>query len=403
MKKIVSLFALILAVCTSAFAQTEYTMGVSGTDITTCNAIIYDNGGANGNYGAGRDDWMTIHPTGGAVAIILDEFDVALTDTLFIYNGTDPDNDTVPFMIGSLATYWVNNSNNFVQGDLQVSATIQNPTGAITLRFVSAANSETGGGFKLTVSCAEPCQRIYANIDFENSAPQPHFDEELNDGYYYVDFCPGDTIHIAAYATYPDNDYSYHQDQTTTYFDWSFGQSGNGQTDLYYLFNEGQGYDLTLSLRDQHNGNVCFGQQPIAIRVRGSKDPFHSASLLDDVCQGTEIPLLVSMDSAANITVEPVGSTQESSLSVDSTVFIPDGPNCTLGTRCFSSAVNFTAFPPGATITSASDILAVRINLEHSYIGDISIALKCPNDRTALIMEQPCAANTGKYFGQPYG
>lgn len=403
MKKIVSLFALILAFCVSAFAQTEYTMGVSGTDITTCDAIIYDNGGSTGNYGQGRDDWMTIHPTSGAVAIILDEFDVALTDTLFIYNGTDPDNDTVPFMIGSLATYWVNNSNNFVQGDLQVAATIQNPTGAITLRFVSAANSETGGGFKLTVSCAEPCQRIYANIDFENSSPQPHFDEELNDGYYYVDFCPGDTIHLAAYARYPDNDFSYHQEHSTTYFDWSFGQSGYGQTDLYYLFNEGQGYDLTLSLRDLHNGNVCYGQQPIAIRVRGSKDPFRDASLLDDVCQGTEIPLLISMDSAANIIVEPVGSTQESSLSVDSTVFIPDGPNCSLGTRCFSSAVNFTAFPPGATITSASDILAVRINLEHSYIGDISIALKCPNDRTALIMEQPCATNNGKYFGQPYG
>ncbi|MBP5400848.1 MAG: gliding motility-associated C-terminal domain-containing protein [Bacteroidales bacterium] len=403
MKKIVSLLVLMIVACTAVIAQTEYTMGVGVTDVTTCNAIIYDNGGASGNYGAGRDDWMTIYPSSGAVAIILDEFDVATTDTLFIYNGTDPNNDTIPFMIGSLATNWVNNDNAFVQGDLQVSATIQNPTGAITLHFVSAANSQGGGGFKLTVSCAEPCQRIYANIDFENSVPTPHFDTELNDGYYYVDFCPGDTIHIAAYATYPDNDFSYHQDATTTYFDWSFGQSGNGQTDLYYVFNEGQGYDLTLSLRDQHNGNTCYGQQPVAIRVRGSRDPFRNASLLEDVCQGTEIPLLISMDSAANIIVEPVGSTQESSLSVDSTVFIPDGPNCSLGTQCFSSSVNFTAFPPGATITSASDILAVRINMEHSYIGDISIALKCPNNRSALIMEQPCGANNSRYFGQPYG
>ena len=394
-----------LTVCTTAFAQTVYTMGVSGNDITTCNAYIYDSGGENGFYSAGEDLWMTIHPTGGAVAIIIDEFDVPETDTLYIYNGTDPNNDTIPFMVGSLATNWLNNSNNFIQGDLQVAATIQNPTGAITLHFVSAPNSQTGGGFKLTVSCAEPCQRIYANIDFANSTPTPHYDENLNDGYYYVDFCPGDTIHIATYATYPDNNFSYSQDHSTTYFNWSVGTSGYGMNNLNYLFNEGQGYDLTLTLYDIHNGNTCYGQTPVAIRVRGSKDPFVNANLLNDVCQGTEIPLLISMDAAADIIVEPVGSTQESSLSVDSIVFIPDGPQCVnvLGTQCFSSSVNFTAFPPGATITSASDILAVRINMEHSYIGDISIALKCPNQHSVLLMEQPCASNSSKYFGEPYG
>ena len=405
MKKIVSLFVLVFAVCAASFGQTVYTMGVSGNDITTCSAYIYDSGGESGFYSAGEDLWMTIHPTNGAVSIIVDEFDVPETDTLYIINGTDPNNDTIPFMVGSLATNWLNNSNNFIQGDLQISATIQNPTGAITIHFVSAANSQTGGGFKLTVSCSEPCQRIYAEIDFANSNPVPHFDTELNDGYYYVDFCPGDSIHIAATAVYPDNDYSYHQDVSTTYFNWSFGQSGNGMTDLYYLFNEGQGYDLTLSLQDVHNGNTCYGQTPVAIRVRGSRDPFVNANLLNDVCQGTEIPLLISMDEAADITVSQVGSTQESSLSVDSTVFIPDGPQCVnvLGTQCFSSSVNFTAFPPGATITSAADILAVRINLEHSYIGDISIALKCPNQHSVLLMEQPVPTNSGKFFGEPYG
>ena len=405
MKKIVSLLVLMLTVCTMTFAQTVYTLGVSGSDVTTCNAYIYDSGGENGFYSAGEDLWMTIHPTGGAVAIIVDEFDVAETDTLYIYNGTDPNNDSIPFMVGSLATNWLNNSNNFIQGDLQIAATIQNPTGAITIHFKSSASSQTGGGFKLTVSCQEPCQRLHANIDFTNSVPTPHFDTELNDGYYYIDFCPGDSIHLVAYPTYPDNDFSYHQDPTTTYFDWSFGTSGYGQTTFDYVFNQGQGYDLTLSVRETHNGNTCYGQTPVAIRVRGSRDPFVHADLLDDVCQGTEVPLLVSMDSAATIIVEPVGSIQESSLSVDSTVFIPDGPQCVnvLGTQCFSSSVNFTAFPPGATITSAADILAVRINIEHSYIGDISIALKCPNQNSVLLMEQPCASNSSKFFGEPFG
>ena len=413
MKKIVSLFVLMVAFCVAASAQTQYILGQGGigtttTDITTCNAVIYDSGGENGNYSPGEDFWLTIHPTGGAVTIRFSgelgtTHGIANTDTLFVYNGTDPNNDSIPLLIGSNAVNWVNDDNMIQVGDQEVSATIQNPTGALTIHFKSSASSQTGAGFFLLVSCSEPCQRLHANIDFANSSPTPHFDTELNDGYYYVDFCPGDTIHIAAYATFPDNDFSYHQDATTTYFDWSFGQSGYGQTDLYYLFNEGQGYDLTLSVRDQHNGNTCYGQTPIAIRIRGSQDPFVNASLLEDVCQGAEIPLLISMDDAADIIVKPVGSTQESSLAVDSTVFIPDGPNCSV--QCYSSSVNFTSFPPNATISQASDILGVRLNIEHSYIGDINISLICPNSHSVLLMPDHCGNVGGTnyaFFGLYY-
>ena len=409
MKKILITFVILLA-CAFTFGQTNYTLGTNGigtttTDITTCNAYIYDNGGENGNYTAGVDYWLTIHPTSGAVTIRFVDFDVAETDTLYVYNGTDPNNDSIPLMIGSAATPWVNNSNQIQVGDQEASATIQNPTGALTLHFVSAAGSSCGAGFALLVSCQEPCQRLNANIDFANSVPTPHFDTELNDGYYYIDFCPGDTIHVVAYPTYPDNDYSYHQDPTTTYFDWSFGTSGYGQTTFDYVFNPGQGYDLTLSVRESHNGNVCYGQTPVAIRVRGSRDPFVSASLLEDVCQGTEVPLLVSMDSAATIIVAPVGSIQESSLAVDSMVFIPDGPNCSV--QCYSSAVNFTSFPPAATITQASDILGVRLNIEHSFIGDINISLICPNNRTVLLLPDHCgnlsnSISNGSYLGLYY-
>lgn len=405
MKRIITFLGLVL-LCAATFGQATYQLGANGigtinTDITTCNATIVSSGGTNGNYSPGEDYWLTVHPVGGGGAVTLrfTDFDVASTDTLYIYNGTDPNNDSIPLMIGSLAVPWVNESNVIQVGDQEVSATIQNPTGALTLHFVSAANSETRSGFQLTVSCQQPCQRLHAQIDFANSVPTPHFDTELNDGYYYIDFCPGDTIHLETYVDYPDNDYSYHQDMSTTYFDWSFGNSGNGNNVLDYVFTPGQGFDLTLSLRESHNGNVCYGQTPVAIRIRGSRDPFVSARLLDDVCQGTQVPLLVSMDSAANIIVENVGSTQESSLAVDSIVFIPDGPNCT--TQCYSSSVNFTAFPPGATIVNATNILGVRLNIEHSFIGDINISLVCPNGRSAMLMPDH-NGNNGYYFGLYY-
>lgn len=373
--------------CTVTFAQTPYQMG-SATNITTCNAYIYDNGGPDGNYGVGRDDWMIINPTsgGGSVTIRFVEFDVASTDTLYIYNGTDPNNDSIPLMIGSLAVNWVNESNVIEVGDQEVSATIQNQTGALTLHFVSSATSETRSGFKLLVTCQQPCQRLHANIDFANSTPVPHLDTDLNDGYYYIDFCPGDTIHLVTFATYPDNGYSYVQSTQTTYFDWNYGTPGYGQTTLDQVFTAGRGYDVTLSLHEYHNGQTCYGQTPIAVRLRGSEDPFVRANLLNDVCEGAQIPLLVSMDSAATILVAPVGSVQETSLSVDSTVFIPDGPNCSGMGQCFSSAVNFTMFPPNATVTSAQDILGIRLNIEHSFLGDINISIICPNGRSALLL-----------------
>ena len=385
----------------------DIVMGGSFTDITTCDAIIYDNGGANGNYGTGRNDWMTIHPSSGAITIRFMEFDVASTDTLYIYNGTDPNNDSIPLQIGSLSTNWINESNIIQVGDHEVSTIIPNPTGALTLHFVSAANSETRAGFKLKVTCFQPCQRLYANIDLANSTPTPHYDDELNDGYLYVDFCPGDTVHIAAYPTYPDNDFGYHQDISTTYFDWNYGQSGYGQSDLHYVFDGGKGYNLTLSLNEQHNGSTCYGQNSLNIRVRGSKDPFVNSSIPENVCQGTEIPILISNNSVADITLSPISDTVEcanrNNVSVDSTVFIPDGPNCTstIGSQCYSSSVNFTSFPPNATITSAADILGVRLNIEHSYIGDINISLICPNNRSVKLMSDHNDLNNSADFGIP--
>ena len=394
-------------------AQTVYKMGTS-TDISTCSAIIADNGDTTANYTAGRNDWMIIRPgSNGAVKIRVDFMDIASTDTLYIFNGAytniNPNQDTVPFLIGSESANWLNNDNLFIQGDLRISATVQNPTGAITLHFVSATNSECGKGFIITVEdCVTPCQRIHANIDFQNTVPTPHFDPEMNDGYLYMDFCPGDTLHFVCYGTYPDNDYGYHQSDATTYFNWTVGgvpMQGNGMTTVDYAFAAGAGYEVSLALSDQLSGVVCYALTPVSIRIRGSRDPFVNSSLLNDVCQGDTIPLLINMDSTANIQVEPVGNQSSSSLAVDSTVFIPDGPRCqnVLGTNCFRSSVNFTSFPIGAQISSAADILSICINMEHSFNGDISIALTCPNNRSAQLKPYRQSSNTGSYFGVPYG
>ncbi len=399
MKNISLLIASIL-ISFSINAQTTYNVGGGASAGQSCNAIIYDHAGT-GNYSPGRDDWFTIRPNSGAVTLRFEEMDIAETDTLYIYNGESQNDETVSLMIGGQASNWVNNGNAIEIGEQTTSATVQNTSGALTLHFVSAANSSCGTGFKLLVSCSEPCQRIYSNIDFDQSSPVPHLED---DGYYYLDVCPGQTAHIVCHGEYPDNNYSYEQTDANCTFQWEIAgtyQQGVGMTTVDYNFTDGQGADVSMSIVDGHN---CHSNTPVAIRVRASADPIASVPTFPDVCQWDPIPFNIGYDAnESNIYVSHVGATQGTSLAVDSTVFIPDGPNCEsqLGSRCYSSAVNFTAFPAAATVTSAADILGVRLNIEHSFIGDINISLICPNGNSSLLMPDH-NGNNAYYFGIYY-
>ena len=66
-------------------------------------------------------------------------------------------------------------------------------------------------------------------------------------------------------------------------------------------------------------------------------------------------------------------------------IFLPDGVECD-GSCSYRSPVTFTAFSDGATISSVEDIKYVRLNLEHSFIGDIYINITCPNNQKADLM-----------------
>ena len=381
-------------------AQTTFNVGGGQATGQSCNAIIYDHAGTS-NYSPGRNDWFTIRPNTGAITLLFDEMDIAETDTLYIYNGETPESETVALMIGSQASNWVNNSNVIQVGEQTTSATVQNPTGALTLHFVSAANSACGTGFKLIVSCSQPCQRIFTNIDFEQSNPVPHLED---DGYYYLDVCPDQIAHIVCYGEYPDNNYSYEQSDANCTFHWEIAgttQQGVGLHTVDYDFTDGQGADVTLTIVDNHN---CHANTPVAIRVRASDDPIVSLPTFPDVCQWDPITFNIGYDaSVSNFHMGHVGATQGTSLAVDSTVFIPDGPNCAsqLGSQCYSSSVNFTAFPAASTVTQAADILGVRLNIEHSFIGDINISLVCPNGNSALLMPDH-NGNNAYYFGIYY-
>lgn len=66
--------------------------------------------------------------------------------------------------------------------------------------------------------------------------------------------------------------------------------------------------------------------------------------------------------------------------------FLPDGVPCSPYGCSYRSAVTFFDFDDDARISSAQDINYVRLNIEHSYIGDIYINITCPSGRKASLM-----------------
>ncbi len=108
---------------------------------------------------------------------------------------------------------------------------------------------------------------------------------------------------------------------------------------------------------------------------------FVSINLPNHLCAGTESTITFGHQSTNNAQIYQPQTT----MSQAGQAFLPDGRSCN-GTCSYRSTVTFTDFNPGTTITSVQDIKYVRLNIEHSWIGDIYIGITCPNGQTASLM-----------------
>ena len=102
------------------------------------------------------------------------------------------------------------------------------------------------------------------------------------------------------------------------------------------------------------------------------------------LCVGDSLHISTGFGPGHNVVL----SLPTASISHPQTTFLPDGVICdsTLGTCTYRSPITFSAFRSNAIITSAQDIDFVRLNIEHSWMSDIFIALECPNGQFASLM-----------------
>lgn len=359
-----SLLPLIFCFLSTALFAQNFNMipgdnGGAGFLYTGCTALtFYDTGGARGDYGNNEDNVTVFCPDIDTDLAELNFVRLGLGagDTLTIYDG---DSTASPALI-------ILDSTSAAPGLLR--ATSVTPGGCLTVRFQSDG-SGAGSGWGASRGCFNPCQAISTVISTTPAADA--------DG--IIRICQGDAISFDGSANFSD-------DATGATYFWDLGNGGGlnpGQVQTETYLQPG-----AYSVRFVATDNVgCSDRNDIDVSIQVSTDPDFTGTRAQDstLCFGETTELF------GNAT--PFEFTIDISPPITGTTFLPDGNGVS-----YRTCVTVEGFPLGATLNSASDLLEIFVNMEHSYTGDLDLLLTSPSGATLSLFSQ---AGGGAYFGEP--
>lgn len=473
MKKVISLVVVALMVLCShtLFAQggiPEYHLDAT-TNGTTMNVpndgfyLLDQDYGSNGTYVGGTDYSVTMTancPGINKLALKFELFDIAPQDTLYIYDG--PSTSSVLLLA-------CNNSLN-PQNSQIVYASSVNVANTLTLRL--AAHTSNGRGFRILVSCTTPCEKVTPHIDsmffktmngqvvdtgyikifttqdtsYEvkdtmvwvqllDSLGNPLIDQFGNEIWEHqlhhdsilhvqeniwrgVHLCLGQGVQFLAHGEYTHSTGAYNPTDMTSTFYWNFGNgvsdelTGNEgkRVDAYYK--DLDCYDVILQMEDEWG---CRSTTYESVRVRVAQNPVKTLFDLNTICNNDSLLVNVGYEGEnGTITLKKITFNKTKTRENNTRKFIPDGKCPTPNgneSECFSAKVNFDDFPSGRSVTTAADICSICINSEHSFMGDCTYAIICPNGSKAILKNksqspgdpQYTGGGGGIFLGIPYG
>lgn len=348
-----------------------------------CAAIIPPAGGTNfsdgpANYLPNMDEIITFCPDltqGSKVSIAFAvnigfTFNIHPTDTLYIYDG--------PSIASPLLGAY--NSGTHPTGFFAQASFLNNPSGCLTLRFRSNGSSE-GTGWDANVACGNPQQPFFPHMHAYVNGTGPDALNPADTG--YVDVCFGDSILFVADPAFPyaleTTNTGYSQNPGNCAYQWTVGGVGQFNNDsIWFTPPARAGYFVDLRITD------IFPQiKRITAKVRVSQLPNFAGTgpFQDTVCLGQNTFLIGGVTQQDTVGVDiPFGEFEIGGVFAGLT-FLPDGSGVQYATNIGISGFNDTT-----TITSAANFDQMCLDIEHSYIGDIEIALTCPNGTTVSIM-----------------
>ena len=125
---------------------------------------------------------------------------------------------------------------------------------------------------------------------------------------------------------------------------------------------------------------ATFGYLYLTVRV--TPNPILTVTPPPGVCAGDSVAIAVAYQSPLpGVTLfAPHASASESQK-----IFLPDGMSCQPYGTYYRSYAHFSDFPSNSMITSADDILFLRIKIEHSALEDLLVNIVCPNGSACQI------------------
>ncbi|MFM1932350.1 MAG: hypothetical protein RL226_1653, partial [Bacteroidota bacterium] len=239
-----------------------------------------------------------------------------------------------------------------------------NTSGCLTVNFTS--DGADHGNFVAEISCGFPCEPPFAIVNSDGGMP--------------VLACQDEELSFDAFQSTVADGF-----QIISY-EWDMGNGDVITTtvpEINYTYDEAGGYKIQLSVIDD---NDCENVNLTDFVVMVSTDPDFTGTSQDiEICVGQEIDL----------TGVVTGTLWDGSPSANlgGLLFIPDDQ-----TTCFESSITFTNYSPGQTLENISDIEDIFINFEHSFMGDLTISIICPNNQSLALHQQ---GGGGTFLGIP--
>lgn len=368
MKHLIS-FAIIMAAAFGAWAQSEVFNIGNGTTYTGCDAIMHDESGGLAPYAPNSNNLTTICPGAGETQVNLYFIgcDISAGDVLAIYDGEDIN---AP-LIGE-----------YDQDELlfqTISPSASNTSGCLTVTFTSNADNNTGD-FSMRIICGVPCDfpiaDIYADADT-------------------VKICAGESVEF-----YGGNS-TWTAGADLAEWRWEFGDGEVDSTTwsvVQHTFDEPGGYRVRLYIEDS---NGCQSANIPEVVVLVSTTFQFDVTVSDNYfCIGN--PVLLGTTDFVQSGGTVIGNESENgtsptwvednSVSFDNGIYIPDNQGC------LETDIVFSQFGT-SVIDDVSDFNNIYFNMEHSFVGDITIAIICPDGSVMSIF--PEAGGSGTFLGEP--
>ncbi|NEN24120.1 T9SS type A sorting domain-containing protein [Cryomorpha ignava] len=242
-------------------------------------------------------------------------------------------------------------------------------TDSLRVEFETADGS-AGNGFGLYILCNETFQTLPTAKFKPQLSENWYFDEDEN--MYALRSCLNDSIHLALDPVFLNPGLE-NQNADSVLIKWALGDRSfkreKGLTSINHVYTEGSGYLVTVYSQD-----TLGAESYLKFMVRNSPTPTYSVNTDQPFCLNEPSEVEGGMNGDVVVGAEAGFGATSITEFYGTAIYLPDGDG-----ENYTTTIEVSGFPEGTTISSASDMAALCINMEHSYLGDLEMMLTCPD------------------------